>query len=157
MDIPRPSRCCSVSHREFLPGETFFSVLTEDGGQFFRQDIAAEHWRQPSQPVFGWWKTAAKQAAADLPSKQTSNELLFRHFEQLVRQQNEADAEMLYVLTLLLLRRKWLRYEKETDGGGGNKQIEVYSPQTNLSYQIPAAMPNHDRLEFIQQQLEQIS
>jgi hypothetical protein len=71
-------------------------------------------------------------------------------FERLTALPGEADT--LYILTLLLLRRKLLRYEKETADEQGNKLLEVYALHTNMTYQVPVAVPSHERLEEIQQQ-----
>jgi hypothetical protein len=150
VEIPRRSRTCAVSHRDFLPNEPFFSVLTGENGQFDRADIAAEHWSGPPQECFSWWKSTVKHVADNAP-QQVSGETLQSLFERLATQPDEAD--MFYILTLLLLRRKLLRYEKEVTDEQGNKLLEVYALHTSTTYQVPVAMPNHDRLEEIQQQL----
>ena len=152
MEIPRPSRTCSVSQRDFSPNAPFFSVLVGDGDSFARQDIAAEHWTGPPKEFFGWWKSTAKHVIENSPQR-VPGETLQNLFDRLVVQPGEADT--LYVLTLLLLRRKLLRYEKETHDEQGNKLLEVYSLQTNTTYQVLTAMPSHERLEAIQQQLAQ--
>jgi hypothetical protein len=120
------------------------------GDSFIRKDIAAEHWSEPPKEFFGWWKSTVKHVT-DNASQQVTGETLQSLFERLTAQSGEADT--LYILTLLLLRRKLLRYEKEIADEQGNRLLEVYSPQTNMTYQVPVAMPNHERLEAIQQQL----
>ena len=141
---------CSVSRKDLRPNEPFFSVLTGEDGFFVRKDIAAEHWSGPPEQCFGWWKSTVKHVA-DAPSSQISGETLQSLFERLTTQPEEADT--LYILTLLLLRRKLLRYEKESTDEQGNKRLEVYALHTDRSYQIPVAMPGQDRLEVIQHQL----
>ena len=150
MEIPRPSRICSVSHRDFFPNEPFFSVLTGENDLFVRKDIAAEHWTGPPKNFFGWWKSTVKHIANNTP-QHVSGETLLGLFEQLTAQSGEADT--LYILTLLLLRRKLFRHEKEIVDDQGNKLLEIYAYHTNMTYQVPVAMPNHERLEIIQQQL----
>jgi len=150
VEIPRPSRTCSVSSRDFQPHETFFSVLTGEQNQFVRKDIAAEHWTGPPNEFVGWWKSTVKHVA-EQASQHVSSETLQDLFERLTAQPGEADT--LYILTLLLLRRKLLRYERETADEQGNRLLEVYALHTNMMYQVPIAMPDHERLEEIQQQL----
>jgi len=150
VEIPRPSRTCFVSHRDFRPNEPFFSILSDENGLFVRKDIAAEHWQGPPENFFGWWKSTVKHVA-DTVSQQVSGETLQGLFERLTAQTGEADT--LYILTLLLLRRKLLRYEKEITDEQGNRLLEVYSLHTDRTYQVPVAMPGHERLESIQQQL----
>jgi len=150
VEIPRPSRTCSVSRRDFSPNESFFSVLIGENGLFVRKDIAAEHWSGPPEEFFGWWKSTAKHVA-DHTSQQVSGETLQCLFERLTAQPGEADT--LYILTLLLLRRKLLRYERDITDELGNRLLEVYALHSDMTYQIPIAMPGHERLEAIQQQL----
>ena len=150
MEIPRPSRICSISQRDFRPHEPFFSVLTEENGLYVRTDIAAEYWMGPPEEFFGWWKSTVKHVADNI-SPQISGEDLQSFFERLVALPGEADT--LYILTLLLLRRKLLRYEKEIVDEEGNRILEVYMPHTDRTYPIPVAMPGQKRLEYIQQQI----
>jgi len=150
MEVPRPSRTCSVSRRDFRPNEPFFSVLTGEVGLFVRQDIAAEHWSGPPDEFAGWWKSTVKHVA-DGVSQRVSGETLQGLFEHLTAVQGEADT--LYILTLLLLRRKLLRYEKEITDSEGNRWLEVYALHTDMTYQVPVAMPGQERLEAIQGQL----
>lgn len=150
MEIPHPSRTCSVSRREFHPNESFFSVLTEEHEFYVRTDIAVEHWTGPPQECFGWWKSTVKHVA-ESTTQQVSNEILQSLFEKLFELPGEADT--LYILTLLLLRRKLLRYEKEITDEQGNRVLEIYALHTDTTYQISVAMPSHERLEAIQQQL----
>jgi hypothetical protein len=151
VEVPRPSRTCSVSHRDFRPNEPFFSVLTGESGLFVRKDIASEHWTGPPEEFVGWWKSTVKHVA-DNATQQVSGETLQSLFEQLATTQS-GEADTLYVLTLLLLRRKLLRHEKEITAEQGNRLLEVSGIHTGITYHIPVAMPSHDRLEAIQQQL----
>ena len=99
---------------------------------------------------YGWWKSTVKHITENVP-QHVSGETLQSLFERLTAQPGEPDT--LYILTLLLLRRKLLRYEKETADAQGNRLLEVYAVQTSTMYQIPVEMPGHERLEAIQQQL----
>ena len=126
-------------------------MLTGEDGLFVRKDIAAEHWTGPPEDFFGWWRSTAKHIAGNPSQQQVSGESLQSLFERLISQSSEADT--LYILTLLMLRRKLLRYERELTDAEGNRLVEVSSLHTNLTYQIPTAMPNHERLEVIQQTL----
>jgi hypothetical protein len=144
-----------VSQRDFSPNEPFFSVLSDESGLFVRKDISVEHWMGPPEEFFGWWKSTAKHISDHSSQRQVSGETLQSLFERLASQPGEAD--LLYILTLLMLRRKLLRYEKESVDEQGQRLLEVYSLHTNLTYQVPTAMPNHERLEVIQQQIAMLT
>ena len=125
-------------------------MLIGEDSLFVRKDIASEHWTGPPDECFGWWKSTVKHIAENT-SQQVSGETLQGLFERLATQNEEPDT--LYILTLLLLRRKLLRYEKEITDEQGNRLLEVYSLHTSTTYHIPVEMPGYERLEIIQQQL----
>ena len=155
VEVPHPSRTCAVSRRDFRPNEPFFSVLTGETGFFVRKDIAAEHWQGPPERCIGWWQSTVKHVS-DSVSQRVSCETLQTLFERMNERFSAGlpcEADTLYILTLLLLRRKLLRYEKEITDGQGNRFIEVYALQTDITYQVPVVMPSPDRLESIQEQL----
>ena len=149
VEVPRPSRTCSVSRRELRPNELFYSVVSGDCERYIRKDIAADHWTAPPKDCVGWWKSTVKHIReSDVPEDAETPQSLFA---RLLTQPGEPDT--LYIVTLLLLRRKQLRYERELTDEQGNRLLEVYSPETNTLYQIPIALPDQDRLEEIQCQL----
>ena len=125
-------------------------MLSGENGHFRRKDIAAEHWTEPPGEIIGWWKSTVKHVAGNA-SQQVSGETFQELFERLVAEPSEMDT--LYILTLLLLRRKLLRYEKEITDEQGNRLLEVYALHSDTTHQIPVAMPGQERLEAIQQQL----
>ena len=125
-------------------------MLTGEAGLFVRKDIAPEHWSGPPEEFVGWWKSTVKHIA-DSATQPVSRETLLGLFERLTAHPGEADT--LYILTLLLIRRKLLRYEQEITDTEGNRWLEVYAQHTNQTYQVPVAMPDQERLEAIQVQL----
>ncbi|MCL2743318.1 MAG: hypothetical protein FWE67_05660 [Planctomycetaceae bacterium] len=156
MDIPKFTNVCSESRRELLPGEVFFSVLTKKNNSFQRLDYAAENWKEPEH-CFAWWKTIVPQAVQK-PDKPLPNNVLLVLFDNLRLQQNtpEEQPDMLYVLTLLLVRRRLLHFENEYQDDSGQKFITVRNTKDNSVFDIPAAAPDTDTLDEIQRQLTEL-
>ncbi|MDR1963273.1 MAG: hypothetical protein LBQ50_05800 [Planctomycetaceae bacterium] len=150
MEIPRPSRICSATNRELQPGEVFFSVLIEEKDEVKRLDYAAENWKGPPPEFLGWWKTTVPDSN-DKKVRIAPNDILLNLFEQLSLQPENAD--MRYVLALLLIRRRLFRYEREEENEKGQKMLIVYAIKENATYEIPVALPDRKRLEEVQQQL----
>ena len=150
MDIPKASRICSVSQRELSPGEIFFSVLTEEKDVVKRLDIAAENWSAPPPEIIGWGKARVPDAN-DKKAKLAPNDILLNLFEQLALQPENAD--MRYILALLLIRRRLFRYEREDETETGQKTLVVYSIKENATYEIAVAMPDRERLDEVQNHL----
>jgi hypothetical protein len=150
LEIPRSSRICSATHRELQPGEVFFSVLLEEKDGVKRLDFAAESWLGPPSEFLGWWKTRVPDSN-DKKIRIAPNDILLNLFEQLSSQPENAD--MRYVLALLLIRRRQFRYEREEEDEKGQKKLVVYAIKENVTYEIPVAMPDEQRLEEVRKQL----
>lgn len=147
-----------MSGRELQPGDVFFSALIEEKDAMRRLDFAAEHWTAPDGDSLpnnwvGWWKTQIP-AAQEKKVKLAPNDILFALFDELRAKPDQSD--MLYVLTLLLIRRRLLKYEREEETESGRKVLIVYGLKDNAVYEIATAMPDRQRLEEIQEQLAQL-
>jgi len=98
-------------------GEAFIAALVEsdDGSRLERRDYSMEAWRAGSRPVpasrvFGAWK--AVMAAPDAPRQGlVDDESLMDLLEQLQEATEPARVSFRYILALLLMRRKMLKYE----------------------------------------------
>src|SRR5262245_51618530 len=49
------TRRCSATGRELQPGDSFYSVLLDEGGTLVRQDFASEAWQGPPKSAFSFW------------------------------------------------------------------------------------------------------
>jgi len=153
LDIPKPSKTCSVSRRELKSGETFFSVLFGESGGVRRLDYAAENWTGPPTNATGWWKSTVP-VLNEKKVRLAPNEILLELFEQLDDQPDKLDVR--YVLTLLLIRRRQFRYEREEEADTGEKTLIVYSLKQNVTLEVPVAMPSATRLKEVQDYLNSL-
>jgi hypothetical protein len=150
LEIPRPSRICSVTNRELQAGEVFFSVLIEEKDNLKRLDFAAENWTGPPPEFLGWWKTRVPDNS-NKKIQIAPNDILLNLFEQLRLQPENAD--MCYVLALLLIRRRQFRYEREEEDENGQKKLIVYAIKENVTHEIPVAVLDRKRIDEVQNQL----
>jgi len=111
------SRRCFASGRELKPGETCYSVLLEEGGAFLRREYSREAWQGPPPGSFSHW-------AGKVPSREqdrrppVDDDMLLDCFTRLEGQTEPARVNFRYVLALLLMRRKKLKFEDaRTDNG----------------------------------------
>ncbi len=156
MEAPKPSKFCAATQRVFEPGETFFSVVFDDPGkegEMRRVDYGAESWAGPPADAVGWWKSTVP-IINEKKVKLAPNDILLDLFEQLSGQPDKADIR--YILTLLLIRRRLFRYEREEETETGEKTVLVYSLKQNTNYEIPVAMPNATRLKEVQDYLNSL-
>ena len=152
-DLQRPSRQCTVTGREFAPGETFYSALIPAGATVLRQDYSAEAWQGPPDDALGWWKSQVP--AAEVKKNQwVPNDAMLELFEELTDQPERADVR--YVLALLLIRRRVLRLEETEKPAQGPETLLVYCPRRETDYKVPVVMPDGQRAAQIQQTLAQL-
>jgi len=107
---PSTRRCC-VSGRDLRPGERCYTVLLDQGGRFVRRDYAPEAWAGPPPDAFSFW--AGRVAATEGKRRPViDDELLADCFARLEGQTEPARLRFRYVVALLLMRRKRLRFEE---------------------------------------------
>jgi hypothetical protein len=105
------TRRCAASGRELLPGEKFCSVLIDEGGKFVRLDYAGDAWQGPPPNAFSFW-TGRVPAAERGRRLRIDDDLLLDCFQRLEGQTEPQRVNFRYVVALLLMRRKRLRFEE---------------------------------------------
>jgi hypothetical protein len=121
-DIQGPTRVCAVSGRELKPGDKYLSVLSDEGGAFVRRDYAADAWPGPPPSAVAFW--SGKIPASDRPRKPVFNdELLLDCFDHLAAAAEPDRVNFRYVVALLLMRRKRLKFEDVVREDGGDVML----------------------------------
>lgn len=149
-DIPRCSRVCCRTHQPLLPGETYYSALVEgERGEWVRLDFSPVAWNPEREKAVGWWRSTVP-TPNEKKFRLAANDILAQLFDQWLGDAEKS--EYLYILTLLMVRRRILRFEKtessETAFGGS---MVVYSPRRETSWSIPVVELPPDRIETVQQ------
>lgn len=152
-EIQRFTRRCAASDRELRPGEAFYSVLTVEGADVVRKDYAAASWQGPPEQCLGWWKSQVPDPKATR-AQLAPNQILLQYFEQLHGDPSKADVA--YILTLLLVRRRVFKLEGEENESGGRKTLLVYCPRQECEYRVAEATPSATRVEQIQSELQEL-
>ncbi len=108
-EISRPAGVCSVSGRTFEPGESFYSEVRETPKGFERRDISESCWEGPSEEAVCHFK-------AQLPKKDTpqrtfvDDSILLDLFRRLAETDDEHKLRFRFVLSLILMRKRLLKY-----------------------------------------------
>ena len=109
-EIDRPLGQCCGTGRKIEAGEEYFAALveTEDGLQ--RRDFCADYWQSKKPDVFCYWKSKLpkpdqkKQIFVD-------DEMLMAFFERLERESEQEKINFRFVLALVLMRKRRLKYD----------------------------------------------
>jgi len=82
------------------------------------------------------------------------NDVMLHFFEELENQ--PAQADMRFVLALLLVRRRVFREEQRDTDDQGRELMVLYCPRREATYTVPAIPPTPDRIEEIQGELARL-
>jgi hypothetical protein len=152
-DLQTCTRHCASSGRELLPGEAFYTVLRQVGREVERADYATDVWTTPPADCLAWWKSQLPLPDQKKPTW-APNDVMLQLFESLAH--DPAQADLRYVLSLLLVQRRILKVEASTRDAQGVEQLTLYCPRQETTYQLPAIVPAAERIQSIQQQIGQL-
>jgi hypothetical protein len=128
------TRRCTVTGRELQPGERFFTALLEEGDHFQRKDFSSEAWQGPPAGTFSFW-TGKVPLSQESFKPRFDDDLLEECFQRLEGQTEASKVNFRYVVALLLMRRKRLKFE-QTVKEGTNETIYVSCLRTGERYQL---------------------
>ena len=153
LEIQRCTRQCAKTDRPFVPGEMIYSVLLPEGDQVKRLDYAADAWQSPPENAIAWWKSQLAVASGKR-AHWAPNEVILDYFDRL--QTDESKADVRYVLTLLMIRRRIVRLEHVEREESGQEVFIVYSPRQEIEHRVPVVMPDASRADEIQKELSML-
>lgn len=134
--IQGPTRRCVASGRALMAGERYYGVLTEEDGKFVRRDYAAESWGGPPPDAIAHW--AGRIPATDAPRKPTFNDgLLLDCFDHLAGSADPGRVNFRYVVALLLMRRKRLKFEDARRNPDGSSVLVVRDARNGARHEVP--------------------
>src|SRR5437870_2987604 len=120
---------CAVTHRPFVSGEYFYTLLYHDANGYRREDLSEEAWRDRNENIqpFSFWKTKLEPAppAAPEPLAKENAEQLFRRLIV------EADppTNACFVLAVMLERKRVLK-QVRTENASGDRLL-IYEHRDN--------------------------
>jgi hypothetical protein len=151
-EVQRCTRRCAATDRALEPGELCYSVLEVQGADVVRKDFAVESWSGAPDGAFGWWKARIPEPTAK-KIKLAPNDVLLELFDQLAERPEQADLR--YVLTLLLIRRRVMRIDLSANDNEQNR-MTVYCPKRDANFEVAVHMPTGERIDEIQNQLSEL-
>jgi hypothetical protein len=151
-DIQGPTRICAATGRELGPGERFFAALTDEAGKFVRRDFAADAWTGPPDGVIAFW--SGRVPASDRPRKPTFNDdLLVDCFHHLQSAAEPDRVKFRYVVALLLMRRRRLKFEDVRRGEGGAHVLVVRDARTGARHEVADPRLSEDEIAAVQDEV----
>jgi hypothetical protein len=150
--IQAPTRTCAATGRALKPGERFVGVLLDEAGRFVRKDFAPDAWSAPPPGAVAYW--TGRVPAGDKPRKPAFNEgLLFDCFDHLAYAAEPNKRHFRYVVALLLMRRKKLKFEDARRAADGTDVLVVRDTRTGRRAEVADPRLSEDEIRSVQDEV----
>ena len=109
-EINKPLGQCCGSGRKIEYGEEYFGALVETGEELQRRDFCADYWEKEKPSVFCYWKSRLPDPGQ---KKQifVDDQMLMAFFERLQKETEQEKVNFRFVLALILMRKRRLKYD----------------------------------------------
>lgn len=134
-EVSRPAGRCAVSGREIRAGEMFHSALFEKGDGFERRDYAAECWNGVPEGAVCAFQTRIAERPAP---KRTfvDDDVLVNFFLRLAEDANDNRRNFRFVLALILMRKRLVKYEQTLRDEAGCEIWQVRLTRDNSLHTV---------------------
>ncbi|MHC4265094.1 MAG: hypothetical protein ACYSUK_04080 [Planctomycetota bacterium] len=109
-EIAKPLGQCSGTGKEISPGDKYIGALVETSEGLQRRDFCLDYWLENKPSVYCHWKTKIP-----LPDQKkqifVDDEMLIAFFERLEKETDPEKLNFRFVLTLVLMRKRRLKYD----------------------------------------------
>jgi len=109
-EIDKPLGQCYGSGKKIEYGEEYFGALVETGEGLQRRDFCGDYWESQKPEVFCYWKTKLPQPGQK-KARFIDDEMLTAFFERLGRETEQEKINFRFVLALILMRKRCLKYD----------------------------------------------
>ena len=153
-EINKPLGQCSGTGRKIEYGEEYFAALVETGQGLERRDFCSDYWQREKPDVFCYWKTRLPNPSQ---KKQifVDDEMLMSFFERLSDETERERINFRFVLALVLMRKRRLKYDSsKTDGSGEIWRLKVTGEDKFVDVINPHL--NEEQIEQLSSQIGQI-
>ena len=145
--VQKFTRVCAKTEAELKPGEKFYSYLTRDGGETVRRDVSAKAWEGPPEDCLGWWKSEVPDPKST-KLNWAPNDVMLHYFAETEDKPDQADLR--YVLALLMIRRRIFRLEETRTNESGEEVLALFCSKNETEYEVPVLEVSADRAAELQ-------
>ncbi len=146
---------CAVTHRPFVPGEYFYTLLYHNADGYRREDLSEEAWQNRNENIrsFSFWKSRYEPLPPK-PAEPVPKENAEQLFRRLIASDNPP-ANACYVLAAMLERKRVLKQMKTEQSTNG--RVLIYEQgATGDVFVVPDPQLRLDELESVQNEVVQL-
>jgi hypothetical protein len=146
---------CAVTHRPFVPGEYFYTLLYHSTDGYRREDLSEEAWQNRNENIqpFSFWKSRYERLPPKAPEplpKENAEQL----FRRLIGSENPPP-NACYVLAAMLERTRLLKQVKTERNANG--RVLIYEQTTTGDvFVVPDPQLRLDELETVQNEVAEL-
>ncbi len=149
--IQANTRRCAATGRELRPGEKCYTVLLDENGKFLRHDYSPEAWQGPPANAFGFW--LGRIPLEDEARKpRIDDDLLLDCFQRLSGETEPGRVNFRYIVALLLMRRKRLKFE-EARAEAGREVLVLRCVRTRALHEVVNPGLAEEELAAVQEEV----
>jgi hypothetical protein len=154
--IKHRADACAVTHRPFVPGEYFYTLLYHNRDGYRREDLSEEAWQNRNENIqpFSFWKSRYEPVPAK-PAEPVAKETAEQLFRRLIASDNPP-ANACYVLAVMLERKRALKHVKTESGEAGRRVLIYEHGATGDVFIVPDPQLRLDELEAVQNEVGQL-
>jgi len=153
-EIHKPLGTCTGTGKVIEPEEDYIATLVETPEGIQRKDYCLAYWTENKPEVYCYWKSAMPKH--DQKKKLfIDDNMLLAFFERLATETDEEKVNFRFVLALILMRKRILKYESSKTENGK----EVWTLKVSGKEQIEQVVNPHlmeDKIDQLSEQLGQI-
>src|SRR5215475_14784706 len=153
--ITHRADACAVTHRPFVAGEYFYTLLYLSADGYRREDLSEEAWRNRNENIqpFSFWKSRYEPSPPKAPEP-LPRENVEQLFRRLIASENPP-ANACYVLAAMLERKKVVKQVKTETAEKGRLLIYEHGATGDV-FIVPDPGLKLDELESVQNEVAQL-
>jgi len=109
-EIDKPLGQCYGTAKKIGYGEEYFGALVETEEGLQRRDFCTDYWEKEKPDVFCYWRTKLPRPG-EKKQRFVDDGVLTTFFERLANETEQEKVNFRFVLALVLMRRRRLKYE----------------------------------------------
>lgn len=135
--VERPHLVCHRTGTVIEAGTAFYSGLRFAEGHFVRLDFTEEGWRDrdPAETFLSWWRYRRPAASAQRGPRMVNNTILLGLFNDLRDATERPKQCFAWLLALLLMRNKRLRF-LDLEQKDGQSYLLLEDREAKLAYRV---------------------
>ena len=155
-EVVKSTGVCAATGRELAEGEEYYAVLFEEGDSFRRVDYTLESWTEPPAGAYCYFKTRIPvHQEKQKQSLLIDDAMLISFFCRLAEETEPVRLQFRFVLALILMRKRLLRYE-QTVPDAGREYWQMRLTREKSLHRVLNPQLTDGQIEGVSQQLGSI-